>query len=442
MAKDFDDEWEDDFIDIDISANRTGKKNEAPQESQTQSEAAARPVKKMEKVLDDPLAESESTEDIYSGRYKRDTSDRGVYTGGTRKDRMMDSTDTAEDRARRMERRRKERKRKTLILIIVAVIVVCAAAFAVYRSGILSPGGDAETSSEEESSSETEESTAEALSVAWDEDNAEVTELVTSYYTALAEADTESLETLVDEAVEIDADSLASQAEIIESYEDISAYVTDGENEGEYAVFIVYSTKFADIDTAAPGMTPAYVKTDSEGTLRLLTYQYFDDAVTEYMTALSNTEEILALSEEVQTAYEQAQEEDEDLKTFIAALSSTGEETETSAEDEEETSGEDASSEETTADETTTSASDSGEITFEEVDNIQYAIDNVKCRTTPSTEGEDYELVMMGDWVHVIGESDEWYKVVLSTGTVGYIYSEYLSPYQPETTEAADEEAE
>ncbi len=441
MAKEFDDEWEDDFIDIDISANRTGKKDNAPQEAE--SESAARPVKKMEKVLDDPLAESESTEDIYSGRYKRDTSDRGVYTGGTRKDRMMDSTDTAEDRAKRMERRRRDRRRKTLILIILAVIVIGAVAFAVYRSGILSTGGAAETSSEAETSSAaTEESTEEALSVDWEKDgNTKITELVTDYYAALADADADTLETLVDESVEINADSLTSQAEFIEGYEDISTYVTDGENEGEYAVFIVYSTKFVDIETAAPGMSPAYVKTDSEGALRLLTYQYFDDAVTEYMTALSNTEEILTLSEEVQAAYEQAQEGDEDLKAFIAALSSTGEETEETTGDEE-TSGEETSAEETTAEETTKEASESGEITFEEVDNIQYAIDNVKCRTTPSTEGDDYELVMLGDWVHVIGESDEWCKVVLSSGTVGYIYSEYLSPYQPETTEAEEEEAE
>ena len=63
------DDWEDDdFVDIDLDSGRTSE--EDPDDIFERSE---RPVRKVEKVADDPYADHSDMEDVTSGRYRRNT---------------------------------------------------------------------------------------------------------------------------------------------------------------------------------------------------------------------------------------------------------------------------------------------------------------------------------------------------------------------------------
>ncbi len=432
MAKEADQKRKDDFVDIDVS--------EDTKNSDRMAARSGRPVKKVAKTADDPMAESRSTEDIYSGHYVRDTSDHGVYTGGTKNDRMMSSTATSEERVSRARRRRKQRRHRVVIAVVVIVllVVIAAAAVVLYQSGLLPFAGSAEEETEpaeteppEEETEPAEEEEDEILEVAWTKDGSEeVTQLVTAYYTALVAGDTQTLTETLDEAVETPVLS-----EYVEDYEDLVTYVAEGLNEGEYAVYITFSTKLAGIDTTAPGMVPAYARPDEEGNLRLLTWDgrgLYDDEVTSYMNKVSGSTTIQELNEEIEEAYEKAQEEDDVLKSFIAALSGTGV-----------TSGEESTAAENESEAESTEAQEAGAetVAFQDADDIQYTTGtDVRFRTSPTTEGEDYVTLALGTKVHVIGISDEWCKVTLMDGSNrnGYIYREYLSPYEPETQ--SDEE--
>ena len=206
----------------------------------------------------------------------------------------------------------------------------------------------------------------------------------------------------------------------IESYDDVTTYVMDGANPGEYAVYIAYAMKFIGIDTKAPGLVPAYVRPDEAGQLRLLRYEDFDDNVRNFMGTVSQTNEVSELAAAVNNAYAAALESDTNLKAFIDNLSGN-----TTAQSPEE-------SQAAAESEAATQAAE-GEISFTEVDDIQYATTQVKCRKVPNLDSEttDYTLVTEGTRVHVVGDSAEWAHVFLEDGTEGYIYKQYLTPDKP-----------
>lgn len=394
-----------------------------------------RPVTRIDGVVEDPLAEGESTEDIYSGKYQRDTSDRGIYTGGTKNDRLMSNTlgDGENSREARRARRARARRRKKILTTIIVLLILAALGglgYYAYDKGLISlpSGGGAktetdtqapETAAPETEAPETEapetEAPEETGSVGWEKDtDPDVAALVRSYYTAVIAGDTAQLQTIVDPSVTIDESAVQSQSEMIESYEDVTTYVMDGANEGETAVYVTYGMKFRDIDTPAPGMVPAYVRTDDQGALRLLPYEYFDETVSTYMNGISLSQQVQDLSAMINEQYQAALASDEALNNFVTSMSS-GQEAEESTE---------ASQ---------AASTDGSDITFTEVDDIRYTTTQVKCRKVPTLDNdtEDFVLLDPGVWVHVIGDSENWCKVVTQSGNTGYIYKQYLSVDKP-----------
>ena len=416
-------------------------------------------------VLNDPLADSESTEDIYSGNYRRDTSDRGIYTGGTKRDRMMSDTlgDYGEEsRAERRRKRQAARRRKNIITVLICLLLAAligCGAYA-YMNGMfdnlpfLSSGkpaetqpaetetaAPAETEAETEAPAETESETA-AAEITWEKDqDPDISKLVSDYYLALSEGNIEEMKKALDDTAVIDEEAVTNQTTFIDGYQDIATYVTKGAQEGEYGVYIQYAMKFKDIETPAPGLVPAYVRLDGNGELRLLRYEDFDNDISVYMGEVSKSQQVQDLAAEVNKAFEDAQAADENLKTFVEGLSGNGTGTdnaggastangETAAATEESQAAEESSAA------ASQEAGSAGNVQFEEVDDIQYAKTQVKCRKTPVIDdnSEDYILVDAKTKVHVVGVSDEWCKVYLfdSNGTSGYIYKKYLTILPPD----------
>ncbi|MDD6212090.1 MAG: SH3 domain-containing protein [Clostridiales bacterium] len=436
MSKDFENELDDDFIEIQLDTKETKENKEKDTTEEIKSDVSPwsqRPVRKIEPVIEDPMAENEK-EDV-TANHRRETGNRGVYTGGTRGDRMSSQVKTSPSLNMdypEQTRESKSGKGRIVVIVVIAVLAVCA--IAAVAKGLLNGGSSKEPGTGDAAVTE------EAIN--WTKNgNADIQKLITDYYTARTEQNEEELKKLLDESVSVDMDQLVKESEFIEGFQDITTYVLDGEKEGEYALYIVYSMKFKNIATAAPGLEPAYVKTDDNGQLRLLRYQDFDTNLKVFMNGISDKQEVKELAADVNEQYLQALEADADLKKFIAALSGETDESETASEPESSESPEESSSAEESSEEESTEAepSETKEITFKETDDIQYAVSDVKCRTTPSTDGDEYVMVPAGDWVHVVGTSKKWSKVVLSDGTSGYIYNEYLSPYKPELPAEEDE---
>lgn len=438
-----------------------GTEPDAESIEQMLSEAAddSRPLRHIDQTVDDPLADSDSDEDVTSGNYRRKTGNRGIYTGGNRKERLMsgDRIETSSEKESRGDGKRKGGGIKALliVLILIAIAAICTVAYMVVRDK--RQGGNSTTAAAESTASAGEttaaaaettvagsaaESGAAASDVTWTQNsNEQITTLVNNYYTALAAGDTKTLQNLVDPSVTVDANSVASQANAVEAYQNISTYVANGQNAGEYAVYVSYEMKFSNIATAAPGLVPAYVKTQSDGSLRIIPYANFDSTVSAYMDSVSQSATIQQLASQINASYQSALAGDANLKKYIDSLGSTdaGSTTaaaETTAAATGTTAAQQttAAAQETTAAETTAKAK---KVKFKAVDDIQYTTTQVKLRKEPVLDDNtnDFLLIDGGVWVHVVGLSKKWAKVVTQSGNTGYIYRQYLTVDDPNASE-------
>ncbi len=409
IDEEFEDVWgdDDDFVDISLDGELP-EEEDKPQEA---VQASARPVRKIEKVIQDPFAEEPEDED--------------AYTEG-------------EDRSYSGDRKGDGRKRY-LILVLICVIIVAAVVVALkFFSGRNQDGGESSTESTE------------AATSAWTENGEDaVVQLVNQYYTALKEADMTTLQNIMD------ADSLPDEASVtqmnsyIEDYQNIVCYTMAGEAEGEYAVYIAYDAKFWDINTLAPGLTPAYVVTDSAGTLRLVTVDNFDDRILAYMNQVSADDQIVTLGQDIMARYNEALASDAALNALVnpdGTQSETSDAQDTTAAETSaaETSAAETSATETTAAETTAAQSSGNTYTdpttgmvFQNTDMIMYTNAQVRARTAPTTDGDEYDIVAAGTRVHVIGQSDSWSRVYLpdGDGTARFIRSDLLTDQEPAAEE-------
>lgn len=425
IDEEFEDVWgddDDDFVDISLD----GEPQEEEDEPQEAIQASARPVRKIEKVIQDPFAEELEDEDAYTEEEERS------YGGG-----------------------RKGGGRKSyLILALICVVIVAAVAVALKFFSGRNQSGDGSSAASTEASTE-------AATSAWTENgNEAVVQLVNQYYTALKAADMTTLQNIMDASSMPDETSITQMNSYIEDYQNIVCYTMAGEAEGEYAVYIAYDAKFRDISTLAPGLTPAYVLTDSAGTLRLVTVDNFDDRILEYMNQVSADEQIVTLGEDIMARYNEALASDAALNALVnpdgtqpetsasqdtTAAESTAAESQTAETTAPESTAAETTAAETTAAETTTAAQSGGDtyteqttgMVFQNTDTIMYTNDQVRARTAPTTDGDQFDIVAAGTRVHVIGQSDSWSRVYLpeGDGTPRYIRSDLLTSQEPAATE-------
>lgn len=353
------------------------------------------------------------------------------------KKREPENVKNNRDDRRRKNSKKKSGKGKVILLLLLAIIALIA--LIVGGKMFLDGGGFSQPApTEPQTEAPSTEPVVEENHIQLVQDgNAEILNLVKGYYDARSIQDTEAMAAALIEGSVINEQELANEAEFLEAYQDISTYVTDGLQEGENVVYVTYNMKFKDIAAAAPGMVPAYVKADESGALRLMPMSDFDAEVQACVAEANESLEVKALLAQIKADYEAAQSRDSDLKAFIDALE--GRTPETEAPETEEGESEAAETEDAEAAENNESAeaattAPTTPITFTETDDIQYATTQVKCRPEPSTDGDEYTLVEAGEWVHVIGISDEWYKVNTQDHVQGYIKAEYLSVDKPETS--------
>ncbi|WP_434311559.1 SH3 domain-containing protein [Hominifimenecus sp. rT4P-3] len=422
IDEEFEDVWggeDDDFVDISLDGG-----TETEDKPYGTIEASSRPVRKIERVIQDPFAEEEKVE---SNRYASGRDSRSSYSGSSR----------GQGGGSRFS------GHKSYIILAVICLIVIAAVVVVLK---LSSGKSGEGNSEGATSAATEAPTS-----PWQENgNEAVVQLVNQYYLALKTTDMATLQNIMDAGSLPTEDTVVKMNGYIEDYQNITCYTMAGDQEGEFALYIAYDAKFKDVNTLAPGLTPAYVVTDSAGVLRLMTVEQIqaDQRIVTYMNQVSADDKIEQLGKDILNKFNEALAADPALNALVGNGSSTTEAGDTQAPEStdqpEGTSPAESSTPEATttqAPETTpqetTTAAQGGENTFTEqstgmvfqnTDTMMYTNNEVKARKAPSTDGDDFSVVAAGTKVHVIGKSDSWYRVYLpdGDGTPRYIRSDLL----------------
>ena len=145
-----------------------------------------------------------------------------------------------------------------VILIVAVVITVAIALSANHRATEL-----AQASSDSDAAA-----TYEIQDVTMEE-NAypEVNALVDTYYTAMAEGDSETIKSIYKGLDETEALKAVAAAEYIEDFENIVVYTKPGPLTGSYIAYVYNEVKLYDYDKAIPGLETMYICSDDDGNL-------------------------------------------------------------------------------------------------------------------------------------------------------------------------------
>ena len=292
-----------------------------------------------------------------------------------------------------------------LFLMLVIVLVV----FSLHRGN----------GKKDSSSAKTEEETVstEPIPVPDDiqlEQNAyeEINSFFTKYYTALAEAD---FDTLTDMGEEIDDDIKAKRtvrASYTEDYENMSCYTVDGPEDDSYIVFVYYEIKFKNIDTLAPGLSTFFIVKD-EDSYKLKDISGLPDNEKEYITEVASSDDVQELLEQVDALYQKNTEADATLAAFMTSLQTK-------------IDAADASTADSDSDATESDESATVRVT---------TTDTVNIRATPDENGEKLGQAAAGDSFTRLSEENGWSKIEYKDGEA-YILSDYLTTAQGDTVVA------
>lgn len=259
----------------------------------------------------------------------------------------------------------------------------------------------------------------------------EVNELIQNYYNYMAAGDMEGLASVEDSITEEEQNRILRSKDLVEGYQNISCYTKKGLEDGAYLVFVYYELKFAQIDTAAPGLSALYVYPNDEGKLVIFNGEAGDE-LNAYVEAMAQEDDVLALREEVRVKYEEAKSADGNLAEqearYLRIAEGGAEEEVTEEQPAEETTEEQPAeepaeeqpaeepAEEQPAEENTATAQNR-ETRFTE---------SVRLRSEPSTEAEYLGTAFQGEHVTQIESYEDGWSKINYNGTECYCMTQYL----------------
>lgn len=268
-----------------------------------------------------------------------------------------------------------------------------------------------------------------------------VNELIQNYYSYMAAGDMEGLASVEDSITEEEQNRILRSRDLVEGYQNISCYTKKGLEEGAYLVFVYYELKFAQIDTAAPGLSALYVYTNDQGNLVIFNGEASEE-LSAYVEAMAQEDDVLALREEVRVKYEEAKAADANLAEQEArylriaeggtseevveeqpaeeAAEETAEEQpaeEATEETAEEQPAEEETEEEQPAEEESSATAQNRETRFTE---------SVRLRAEPSTEAEYLGTAFQGEHVTQIESYEDGWSKINYNGTECYCMTQYL----------------
>ena len=158
--------------------------------------------------------------------------------------------------------------------------------------------------------------------------NTELEALINDYYVAYADGDTETISSIATPVSDQEISYIKFYSAYIDSFNNIKIYTKQGLTSDSYLVTTEVELKYADIDTAAPGLDFFYVETNDDGKLFINnTYGSFnqnnniyemDSEVSDLISVFIRQQDLLDMEAEIQDAYTKALESDSALNTFMS----------------------------------------------------------------------------------------------------------------------------
>ena len=142
-----------------------------------------------------------------------------------------------------------------------------------------------------------------------------------AYYDALSAGDTTILEGMFDDPSK--ANVSAAISTIVERYDNLQVYSTEGIDENEYAVFVANDVKFHNINTTAPSVDCFYlIQNPNDGSFQICADMYEDTNIIRFLRLASYLQPIRTLMSDSDARLEAALESDKDLKNLYIVMQS------------------------------------------------------------------------------------------------------------------------
>lgn len=160
--------------------------------------------------------------------------------------------------------------------------------------------------------------------------DAKIQELFSTYYNSYAAGDVDKLSNVTKYLSDMEKDYIQMMHKNVDSYDNVSCTVEEGNKKGSYMVSVVYDMKFSGAKEALPGLNVFYVQTDKEGQLyinnryssfnRELKEQKMNKKILKLIKEFEGGDKIQTLNDEVQDKYDKIIEDDNKLKKKVAKV--------------------------------------------------------------------------------------------------------------------------
>lgn len=265
----------------------------------------------------------------------------------------------------------------------------------------------------------------------------EINELFNTYYTAMAEADTDTMSRLVDHLDDTEILRAQETSKYIESYPVLEVYTKVGPKEDTYVAYVYFELKFKDYEKPLPGMSVYYVCKNESGEYYINEDGEENDAELNYIREVNLQDDVVDLNNRTAVAYNDMLAEDTDLAGFLADLGSEIDKNvgEALARVEGSTSSEEEGS---SVDELVGGAqiAEAGESTS--VVTKVKAIDVVNIRKSDSETADKLGKAAVGDEFTLLEERGNGWSKISYDGGEAYIKSEFLEPVETEQADAGE----
>ncbi|MDE6214296.1 MAG: SH3 domain-containing protein [Lachnospiraceae bacterium] len=270
--------------------------------------------------------------------------------------------------------------------------------------------------------------------VPMEEASPEITELFSTYYTAMVEGDTETMTQMVYYMDTTEILRAAETSKYIESYPPLEIYTKAGPREGTYIVYVYADLKFYEYDQPVPGMRTYYVCTDEDGELYINEDGEESESELHYMREIQLQEDVVDLNNKAAAAYNDMIAEDKTLADFLVNLADEIEKNvgETLARAEES----EATEENEEPDEAESEEANAAEVVVTKVKTT----DVVNIRTSDSETADKLGKAAVGDEFRLLETKGNGWSKIEYDGKEAYIKSDFLEPSETETASADNEE--
>lgn len=265
----------------------------------------------------------------------------------------------------------------------------------------------------------------------------EINELFNTYYTAMAEGDTDTMSRLVDHLDDTEILRAQETSKYIESYPVLEVYTKVGPKEDTYVAYVYVELKFKDYEKPVPGMSVYYVCKNESGEYYINEDGEENDAELNYIREVNLQDDVVDLNNRAAVAYNDMLAEDTDLAGFLADLASEIDKNvgEALARVEGSNSSEEEGS---SVDELVggVQIAEAGESTS--VVTKVKAIDVVNIRKSDSETADKLGKAAVGDEFALLEERGNGWSKISYDGSEAYIKSEFLEPVETQQADAGE----